>query len=497
MTAGKPKTTFIYAGIAGKGFNSLKQGMDSGWISHGLASLSAYIKNEGFEADLIDLRALRGWEHFREVLEQRNPDVVGLSMMSVDFNPVMEAVSIAKEVNPNIVTVVGGPHPTAEPDEVLENPLVDYIVQAEGEITFANLLKSIEGGSLPQNRKLLGIHPNLNTIPYADRDLFLNEWRKWGYDLVSPEVPFVKELPAPFVTIIAGRGCRYKCNFCKPMEDFLFGKGTRRRSVDNVMAELVLLRDRYGFASFMFHDDCLTEDRDWVIEFCEKYAAAGFTQPFFCQSRADILYHHEDMVALMASVGLKGYFIGFESGNNRVLNFIRKGTTREKNIAAAEICRKYGLTIWANYMLGLPTETKEEVMDTVSMLKIIDPDYYSPSFYTPHPGSDLYVYGIEHDLNLVMDHDSYRRNPTEAKIKGLPLEFLMWARDESQKRTFKNAARRSVRSVWEKYGDPHKYLRKFKKLAGLDGGGGGISTGGPGSTGKSDRRELKQMSTGD
>lgn len=493
MTAHKPKTTFVYAGIAGKGFNSLKQGMDSGWISHGIASLSGYIKGEGFDADLIDLRALRGWEHFREVLEERNPDVIGLSMMSVDFNPVMEAVTIIKEVNPNIITVVGGPHPTAEPDEVLANPFVDYIVQAEGEITFTNLLKSIERGARPESRRLIGIHPNLNKMPFADRALFLDEWRKWGYDLESPEVPFVPELPSPFVTIIAGRGCRYKCNFCKPMEDFLFGKGTRRRSVDNVIQELKELRDTYNFGSFMFHDDCLTEDREWVMEFCEKYAAEGFTQPFFCQSRADIIYHHEDMVALMASVGLKGYFIGFESGNNRVLNFIRKGTTREKNIAAAEVCRKYNLTIWANYMLGLPTETKEEVMDTVSMLKIIDPDYYSPSFYTPHPGSDLFEYGKEHSLNMVMDHDSYRRNPTEAKIKGLPLEFLMWARDESQKRTPKNAARRAAKALAAKYGDPQKYVRKIKKITGI-GGDGNNHTGSGGGGG---RRDLAKVPAGD
>ncbi len=483
------KVTLVYAGIAGKGFNSLKQGMDSGWISHGLASLSACLKEAGFEVDLIDLRALRGWEHFREVFEQRDPDVVGLTMMSVDFNPVMEAISIIKEVKPEAITVVGGPHPTAEPDEVLENPLVDYIVIAEGEITFTNLVRSIAAGSRPQSRKLIGIHPDLDKLPFADRDLFLEEWRKWGYDLDSPEVPFVEELPPPFVTIIAGRGCRYKCNFCKPMEDFLFGKGTRRRSVDNVIAELKMLRDKYNFASFMFHDDCLTEDREWVIEFCEKYKAEGFTQPFFCQSRADIIYHHEDMVALMADAGLKGYFIGFESGNDRVLNFIRKGTTREKNIAAAKICRKYGLTIWANYMLGLPTETEEEVMDTISMLKIIDPDYYSPAFYTPHPGSDLFQYGLQHNLHLVMDHDSYRRNPTEAKIKGLDIEFLMWARDESQKRLFRNRVKRAVRKAWKKYSDPRKYARKARTIwNNLTGGG----AGGGAPHGGSRRPELKR-----
>lgn len=82
---------------------------------------------------------------------------------------------------------------------------------------------------------LHGETPDLDRIPFADRNLFLDEWRKWGYSLNSPEVPFVKELPGPFLTIIAGRGCAYRCSFCKPGEDYIFGKRVRRRSVDNVM----------------------------------------------------------------------------------------------------------------------------------------------------------------------------------------------------------------------------------------------------------------------
>jgi len=147
-----------------------------------------------------------------------------------------------------------------------------------------------------------------------------------------------------------------------------------------------------------------------------------------------------------------------------VLRFLRKGTTREINLKAARICKKYGLKIWANYMLGIPTETKEEVMDTISMLKEIDPDYYSPAFYTPHPGSDLYEYCIENDLSLITSHDQYRRNPTETKIKGQDPEFLNWALVESQRRKPWNAFKRWVRRNWRRYANPHKAWRKAKGL---------------------------------
>ncbi len=166
----------------------------------------------------------------------------------------------------------------------------------------------------------------------------------------------------------------------------------------------------------------------------------------------------------MVEVGLRGYFIGFESGSDRVLRFIRKGTTRALNLQAARICKRYGITIWANYMLGLPTETEDEMRETISMLREIDPDYYSPAFYTPHPGSDLYDYCMEHDLSLITDHDSYRRNPDELKIKGHDPAFLQWALAESQRRKPQNAWRRQVRAGWERYAHPRKAMRRLRRL---------------------------------
>ncbi len=457
------KVSLIYPGIAGRGFESLKQGMDAGWISHGLASLSAAAKAQGFAVDLIDLRALSSWDHFRAVLAERDPDVLGVTMMSVDFEPASKSVAVAKEVNPELFAVIGGPHVTIALEDSLRIPHVDYLVTGEGEVTFPHLLHLIEGGDPPPHRVLRGEPPDLDAVPFADRGLFLDEWRKWGYDLDSPEVPFVPELPPPFATIIAGRGCLYNCAFCKPGEDYLFGRRTRRRSVDNVIAELHELVDDYNTASFMFHDDCLTEDREWVTEFTEKYISEGFDMPFFCQSRADIIVKHEDMVARMAEAGLRGYFIGFESGNDRVLRFIRKGTTAEQNREAARICRKYDIKIWANYMMGLPTETKEEVMDTVRLMKEIDPDYYSPAFFTPHPGTDLYDYVVQHNLSRITDYASYRRNPTEPKIKSQDYDFLRWAMEESQRRKPINAFKRWIDHQWQRAQrvTPEKVMRKL------------------------------------
>ncbi len=456
------KVTLVCSGGGVDGFNSAGKGMSGGWIGHGLALLSACAKQAGHEVSLIDRRALLDWDHFRQEVRSRAPDVAGFGMLSVDFNPAMKGIELVKEANPNTITVVGGPHPTLVPDEVLSNPLVDHVVIGEGEISLIEMLHKFERGERV-NRLIDGDRPNLDELPFADRDIYLEEWRKAGYDYDSPEAPLSAETRPPFVTIIAGRGCRYNCAFCKPGEDILFGKGVRRRSVSHVIAELKQLRDKYHFNTLMIHDDCLTEDRVWVQEFCDAYEAEGFTQPYWCQARVDHVVKHEDMIRRMAEVGLEGLFLGFESGSDRVLRFIRKGTTVAKNLEAALICRKYDIRIWANYMLGLPTETEDEIRETIAMLKEIDPDYYSPAFYTPYPGNDLYDYCVEHSLSLVKDHDGYSRNPTEPKIKGHDPVFLRWALKESQRRKLRNSIRRDTKYYLRRYASPRKAVTKVNR----------------------------------
>jgi len=414
------KIELIFPGISGVGFDSFGKGMEESWISHGLCLISAYAKKERFNPGLIDLRRLKNWDHFAEEIKKKNPDAVGITMMSVDYNPAMKCIEIIKEINQETKVIVGGPHPSIIIDEVKANEKIDYIITGEGEISFSKLLKDIEAGNRPE-RIIEGEKPDLDSLPFADRELF--------GDLEFP-LP-VEGFDPPFVTIIAGRGCIYNCSFCQPAERIIFGKKLRRRSVDNVISELKTLKEKYNFKSMMIHDDCITEDRAWVKEFCIKYRENGFSQPFACQSRADIICKNEDIVKLMVDSGLNIFFIGFESGNQRILNFLRKGTKVEHNYQAAKICRKYGIKIWANYMLGIPTETKEEVMDTVKMLKTIKPDHYSPAFFTPHPGSDLFTYCEENGLSMIKSHDSFRRNATESKIKGVDYEFLHRALNES------------------------------------------------------------------
>jgi len=441
------KAALIFAGISESGFNRTGSRLKLVWINHGLASIASSARKAGHEVALIDLRQLASWDDFKDKIDRIAPEAAGITMMSVDYEPAIKAAGLIRTINKGIRTIIGGPHPSLALDEVFDNHDIDHIVQGEGEISFVNLLNDIRSGKNPE-RVITGIKPELDKLPFADRDLF------------GPgEMPIDHFLRIPFVTIIAGRGCIYNCSFCQPAEKIMFGDKVRRRSVDNVMEELKLLRDTLDFQSLMIHDDCLTEDRAWIMDFCDKYRSNGFRQPFVCQSRADIIVKNEDMVKRMAKSGLTMFLIGFESGNQRVLNMLRKGTTVEQNYKANEICKKYGIRVWANYMLGIPGETKEEALDTLRMIKRIKPYRASPAFFTPHPGSDLYRTCKEKGLSLIHSHSDYSRSPDSPKIKDVDYVFLRTVLEESKVMPLSVRVKRKIDHIVER--KIKKYLRKI------------------------------------
>ncbi len=391
------------------------------WISHGLCFLSACAKAAGHETGLIDLRTVRSPKHLAASLRRERPDVVAITALSVHYDDAMAVAKIAKEACPSTLTVVGGPHASIMPEECLGNPYVDVVLRGEGEISFVEILDNLARGGLPQGL-VEGKRPDLDRLPLPDRDLFPR---------LEEPVPGTG-LEAPFVTVISSRGCMYNCRFCQPAERLIFGRRVRRRSVVNVIAELKALRERYAFRGLLIHDDCLTEDPDWVEEFCRRYRAEGFDAAFACQTRADIVCRDPGLFGTMKDAGLVTTIVGFESGSDRVLKFLRKGTTVRQNIEAAGILRRQGIRVWANYMLGIPTETKQEVLATVRMIKAIRPETHSAAYFTPHPGSDLFDYCEREGISLIRKHSDYQRNLHSPKIKGVDYDFLEWALYQSK-----------------------------------------------------------------
>ena len=305
--------------------------------------------------------------------------------------------------------MVGGVHVSIDPEWVQKNEHYDYVIAGEGEVSFVKLLQALEKKEeFP--RFCWGERPVLDELPFIDRELY-------PYETVISLPNYEGVFYPPMVTMLCSRGCLYNCSFCAPHSRTHFGKGVRFRSVDNVMAELEQLYSRYHFECVKFYDYTFTQKPEWVEEFCRQYKK--FSKPFWIQSRSDMVLRNKDLLRQLSEVGLKLIGIGFESGSDRVLKFLRKGTTSAINLQAARAIKESNVLLQASFMLGIPTEEESDVLATIKLAKEMQADYYGVSFFTPIPGNDLYTYCKENDLVLSDDPEMWVEfSPEIPKIRG-------------------------------------------------------------------------------
>ena len=401
------KVTFVYPGIAMIGFNSLGGNChDTVSVNLGMGYISSYLKkNSNHTADLIDLRDLKGWNHFESELQEKCPDIVGIYCNTVNYSSSLKSAEIAKRQGRTVV--MGGPHATLDPHSLIDTSFVDCVIVGEGEKSFLDVVNHIEAGealeSVIQGEKI----DNLDDIPFPDRDIYNMERILNG--------PGIFPHSSRYVGIVASRGCYYNCAFCQPLERKIFGRKIRVRSVSNVIEEVKEVIRKYGANFIMFECDTLTTKKDWALGLCRQMKQTGVK--WGAQSRADTI--DDELAKAMHDAGCTVLFIGFESGSPRMLSLLRKGISPEHSIRAGEICRKNKILIFANYMLGMPTETTDDLDMTYAMMRKIEPELHSPSYFAPIPGSDLYEYCREKDLIKSEAYEEFVRNPICEKIKGV------------------------------------------------------------------------------
>jgi radical SAM superfamily enzyme YgiQ (UPF0313 family) len=386
----------IYAGVGVAGFKQEEPRNDREGVlvGHGVGSIVASTKKAGFEVDFLDMRKLSGWDDFEKAIQADNNEVYGLSVSAVDYGPALKAITIIKTLKPKAKVIVGGIHPSIQP-EMYDFKAIDTVVKGEGEITFPILLKQIENGiELP--RYIVGEKPNLNRIPWVDREIFPYLDKEMDFSFSGTE-------RSPAVTMLAGRGCPYHCKYCQPGENAVFGTPHRMRSPENVMAELYHLYAKYNFNSITFWDDTFTLDKKWIMRFADLYKQSKIGGQIAACTRADLVCKYPEVMERLAEIGVNWLVIGMETGSQRMLDLIGKGTTVKQNLKAAEICKRYGINVFATIMFGLPTETNEEVDQTLAMLDKMQPKITSPFWYIPIPGTALYDYCAKEKLILNTD----------------------------------------------------------------------------------------------
>jgi anaerobic magnesium-protoporphyrin IX monomethyl ester cyclase len=329
------------------------------------------------------------WNEILETVKKADPDIVGISALSVKVPTVIRIIQIIKEFNDNIRVIIGGEHATVSPDEFLKNG-ADLIVRGEGEMIMLELVNSMEAGqcvkdisgisfmenNIIYNNPRRQLIENLDSLPFPEREKFFNSQ---GYR------------PVDFGLIMGSRGCVYDCHFCSNRN--IWGNQARIRSVESVIKEIELVKNKFGTKYFSFRDYSFTYRRKWVVDFCHALKNRNLDIEWECLTRCDIIDNY--LVRLMMELGCINFRIGIESGSEKMLKFMNKGITIPVITNAAKILND-NKTFWSSYFIfGLPDETKSDIYETLALIERIDPSFVSMSRFTPLPGTYFYDYLIK------------------------------------------------------------------------------------------------------
>jgi len=321
------------------------------------------------------------------------PDVVGVSATTPGYAMANRILDHVKEKHPDTITILGGFHVTALPQETMAEGTADFGVYGAGEQTIVELVAALEGGS--DVGSIAGILFRQDGVPGGQ--VRMNPPRPQLQDL--DELPFparhllrygkyVWSVPGkklvPVTTIMTQRGCPYQCVFCGVQTMF---PRVHYRQIEHVVDELEHIVAELGIRHVQFSDDTLTLKADKTVALCEEIRRRKLDITWEGYTRADRI--SQDLLKQMKDAGLVRLSFGVESGDERILAAIKKGTSLEQYRQAYEWCDELGLETRCSVMLGHPFETRETVKKTVDYICSLKIDQAYINIATPYPGTAL------------------------------------------------------------------------------------------------------------
>jgi len=345
--------------------------------------------------------------------KEYDADLVGFTATTGFHRRYLDLAGDIKTARPETLVVMGGPHPTFFPEVLESHASIDAICLGEGEEAFVEFLDVLEtggdhtkvdnfwvrsnGNAITRNSLRPRIE-NLDSIPFPDRSL----WVPYS-DYMTLKTPFV----------MAGRGCPYRCSYCfNHAYNGLYsfdGLSIRRRSVDNVINELLELKRDYPVELLVFQDDIFILDSDWISRFAQRYAAeVGI--PFHCHLRANLV--KEPVVEALARAGCISIKMAIESADDDIRNdLLKRGMSKKQIRTATHLVREAGIVLVTQNILGNPGETIEQGLETLRLNIEVKPSYAFATLLQPYPRTEIGEYVRENNFLEAnpgeLDHESF------------------------------------------------------------------------------------------
>jgi len=356
----------------------------------GLAQLAAVLEGVGVDVEIVDCNASRlTWGDLEHVIADRKPTLVGASAMTTFLPTAARVMQMAKGVDEDVVTVVGGPHVTFKTEETLNNhPEIDIIGRGEGERVIQELVESlVTGADLDQVPGIAyRVDGQVVQTPLPD-PVNLDELPLPAYHLL-PMQAYYFIVFEKFCTVLASRGCPFNCFFCA--ERGFWGAGWRPRDPEMVGEQLELLHRKYGRESIWFGDDCFNVDGEHMGLICEEILRRDLKLDWYYQGRADLLIKHQEYLPLMRRAGNLMVQIGIEAATDEELQRLRKSLTGEQVREAIRLLRDHGIVCQGMMILGTRHDDANSILRKVEYLKWLDVDFPVFTIYTPFPGTEAY-----------------------------------------------------------------------------------------------------------
>lgn len=387
----------------------------------GLRYLVSYLKKNNstinvkiYDANLEAIRYLKSqgacdmdvlWRMMKDEIVRFRPDMVGISCL-FHFSSTMAHKTCAqvKSVSKDIITVMGGVYPTVSFDEALKDQNLDYVVFSEGESTLSSLIMALNGNEDPsriidgfafrdKNNNIIDIPKkmfiNLNSIPWPDREGTLS----YAY---RPRHYIARDLDSKMTkiaTMVGSRGCPWKCSFCSTK--ILWGNRARYRSVDDIIAEMRYLYDKFNINAFIFNDDNISVNKRFVLLLCDAIRRSQM-KIRWATGGLQVSTLTDDVVQAMYESGFVIFNLGIETGSSSTMQKIKKPLKLEAVSDVVARIRKYGNGyILGMFIIGFPFETKDDIQDTLKFIGDLDIDWKAIFCFKPFPGTTDYDYCIE------------------------------------------------------------------------------------------------------
>lgn len=447
------KVTLMYPN-----FNWVDSPNRTKWYAHPYnIGLLASMLEDKYEVNILDASMDNlSKENFAKIIQDTKPDVLGISLSTNEYMDTgLIAAEIAKKNNPETKTIVGGVGVTSNSEPLLKNPNIDGAVIGEGEYVFREFCDFLNGnGSFPKNgflykkeNQLIGsgrvdFIQNLDALPLPAYHLV--DFMKYATTIQRESVD--RPRGTPYARIITSRGCPFHCCFCEVGS--ISGKKVRFRSLEKISEEIEWLIKDYGIKALSFDDDNLTVNKKRAKDLFKLMIDRKYNLNWNDPATA-IFTLDDEMLDLMKESGCTYLGVAIENGNQRVLrDIIHKPVDLKMVKETVKKIKARGIDVAANFIVGFPGETWEEIRETFRYAEELDPDYCRFFIATPLPNTELYRIAKEQKI-LRDDFDFNKHNWTDGQIN--TPEFRH--QDLKMLRAYE----------WDRINFPNQ--KKFKKIA--------------------------------